>query len=258
MELEEPRPVVPGLHHAMDIGSEQDTSIPGIVIDVTRHVQVILAPQHEQQQQHQQQQQHGHSDTDTLYQSLSASMSSSALHAVPGLPGFSWAKKLLRLERAYILAEYKMAVLNTLGGAYAATNRTAQALMLSAQKEAVAAAHPSASPRMMIQARIHSAINIGLLGDTRASKRMIQQCMRHARAQDAPDLVDHSVTSYTWMCGELVRKGKCRFRVKGRVCAGASAGMGMGEDEDEDGDGEGCVGESVDYPAVESGCYGSE
>jgi len=136
------------------------------------------------------------------------------------LPDFRWGKRLLRLERAIILADYRMAVLNTLGGACAATKRTAQALILSHKKEQVATAHPTASPRLAINARIHSAINMGLLGRVDYALAATRRCIKEATALGADELVAHCRTSYDWMCGELVRSGKFIVKVKGRNTTG--------------------------------------
>jgi hypothetical protein len=127
------------------------------------------------------------------------------------LPNLQWSRMLLHLERSIILRDYQMAVLNTLGGAYAATKRTAGALILSVRKEQVAGAHPTQSAKLSIQARIHSAVNIGLLGCVKEARTAIRACIMSARDAHDEELEHHCRTSYKWMCEELTRSGEFRM-----------------------------------------------
>ena len=127
----------------------------------------------------------------------------------------SWTRRLMVLEKSMIKTEYEMACLNTLGGAFAATGRNFGALILSHKREKVAKGSPLGSQSLTMRARLHQAINLGLLGAVHEARAVVKGVIRTARQDGDIEVVIHARNSFNWLCSELERKGLFK-----RVCTG--------------------------------------
>ena len=108
-----------------------------------------------------------------------------------------------------------MAVFSTIGGAYHATRKNNTfALQLARQQEKVAMEVGAVSAA--IKARIHQALNLGLLGDIKNSRAMIILCKHQARQLKDDKLVEHCVNSYLWLVAELEASGEWKLCGKGK------------------------------------------
>jgi len=119
----------------------------------------------------------------------------------------SWTRRLMVLEKSMIKTEYEMACLNTLGGAFAATGRNFGALILSHKREKVAKGSPLGSQSLTMRARLHQAINLGLLGAVHEARAVVKGVIRTARQDGDIEVVIHARNSFNWLCSELERKG---------------------------------------------------
>lgn len=92
-----------------------------------------------------------------------------------------FSKHLRRLERAGAHMQYQIACLSTLGGAYHLCDDPKTALLLARKQEVIG--HIIKSSTIVIRSRAFQAVNFGLLGNKKASKRMMRDCKQRAERE---------------------------------------------------------------------------
>lgn len=108
---------------------------------------------------------------------------------------YAWSGRLFRLLRASACAQYQLACISTLGGAYHLTNRPREALYLAKRQEFVG--RSIGAQNVVVRAKVYQAINLALLGRKRLSDDMFAECRR--LCDGAVDLLSFCDAAENWL-----------------------------------------------------------
>eukprot|EP01041_Mallomonas_annulata_P009096 gene9096-18844_t len=92
---------------------------------------------------------------------------------------FAWSERIFKVLKEALNAQYQLACLSTLGGAYHLCNRPVQALALARQQEIVG--RYAGAGNIVFRARVYQAINLGLLGKFRKCRAILSECFFEAQ-----------------------------------------------------------------------------
>mmetsp|Transcript_35548 Transcript_35548/g.36228 ORF Transcript_35548/g.36228 Transcript_35548/m.36228 type:complete len:166 (-) Transcript_35548:229-726(-) len=91
---------------------------------------------------------------------------------------YAWCERLFYFLNISAKAQYQLACLSTLGGAYHLTDKPMQAFLLAKKQELVASL--IGARNVIVRAKIFQAVNLALLGKTNQSKKLLKECKRLA------------------------------------------------------------------------------
>jgi hypothetical protein len=109
---------------------------------------------------------------------------------------FSFAARLLYLEKQAIEIQYQLAYLSTLGGAYHLCNNPRKALTIAYEQEKVG--HKLGSTAIIIRSKVFQAVNLGLLGEQNTCVRIFQNCKSMAVNCNWTDMLSFVTASEQW------------------------------------------------------------
>jgi hypothetical protein len=116
----------------------------------------------------------------------------------PFIINFGLCGRLIRLQNFALRIQYQLACLSTLGGAYHLCNHPALSLKLARQQELVG--KHVCSNSIIIRSKIFKAINHGLLGNIRKSKKIFNSVKKLLKETDSNnDLSRLVVASENWL-----------------------------------------------------------
>jgi hypothetical protein len=123
-------------------------------------------------------------------------------------PDYSWMKKLLRLQKTALMAQYQLAFLSTLGGAYHVCSQPKVAYQLACQQELVGRQIGSTS--IVIRAKLFQYANLALLHSNRKAQQALKDARLLAYLFDK-DMLPFCETIEKWVSSQLLRNTNLRL-----------------------------------------------
>ena len=139
---------------------------------------------------------------DCKIMSLSSDYQSSSSNAECNIPslGLAWTERLLKLLKLSIHAQYELACLSTLGGAYHLCDRPRQALQLAKRQEAVGRRYGIHS--VTVRSKVFQAVNYGLLGKTKKALKLFADSRKEAENSDG-SLLKFCDAAKSWLLRKM-------------------------------------------------------